>query len=95
MKKELEPFDTLSYKGHVYVIRTFEVICEGAKRTYTIAIETLFEAFGEDMDKWDEQAHALDQQIYFYLEGEKITLSGKEICEEHLDVPMKFVREII
>jgi hypothetical protein len=94
MKKKVKPFNLITYKGKVYVTRTFKVMYEGGTHTHTIAIETLMEAFGEDMDKWDEQANALDQQIYFYLEGEKITLSGKEICEQHLDIPMKFVREI-
>jgi hypothetical protein len=94
MKKKVKPFNTITYKGHVYVTRTFKVICEGESRTYTIAIETLSDAMGEDKEKHDTEANNIDNQIYFYLEGEKITLSGKEICEEHLDMPMKFVREI-
>ena len=94
MKKEIKPFNTVTYKGNVYVTRTFEVMFEGEKHTYTIAIDTLFEAFGDEWEEFGSEANKLDNQIYFYLEGEKITLSGKEICEEHLDVPMKFIKEI-
>ncbi len=91
MKKKVKPFNTLTYKGLAYITRTFVVVCEGVKRTYTISTEMLMEALGDEMDA---EANAIDESIYFYLEGEKITLSGKEICEQHLDTPMKFIREI-
>jgi hypothetical protein len=94
MKKKVKPFNTVTYKGLAYVTRTFVVMFEGEKHTFTIATELLSEAMGQEWDEWGSEAHKLDNQIYFYLEGEKITLSGKEICEKHLDEPMKFVREI-
>lgn len=94
--KKVKPFNTTIYKGLAYVTRTFKVILEGESETITIAIDTLSEALGGEKlgHVLDKEADAIDEQIYFYLEGEKITLSGKEICEQHLDEPMKFVREI-
>lgn len=85
----------VKYKGKNYRTRTFNVICEGEEQTYTIAEESLSEAFGEDYDKWDENAHAIDETIYYYLPDYLIkTLSPEEICEKHLDVEMEFVEEI-
>ena len=97
MKKKVKPFNTVTYKGKVYVTRTFDVILEGEKKRITIAIDTLENTLLDEgglLDEMNKEAEALDNEIYFYLEGELITLSGKEICEKHLDEPMKFVREI-
>lgn len=97
MKKDIKPFNTVTYKGNVYVTRTFDVILEGEKKTIIIAIDTLENSLLDEgglLDEMNKEAEALDNEIYFYLEGEKITLSGKEICEKHLDTPMKFIKEI-
>lgn len=88
--------DTIIYKGKEYPTRTFEVKYEGEKHTHTIATESLATAIGID-DDYDgslgDEEENIDQSIYFYVEDEVLLLDAKEICLEHLDIPMKFISE--
>jgi len=88
--------DTINYKGKEYPTRTFNVICEGDERTYTIATDSLAEAIGIN-DEYDgtlgDEEENIDQSIYFYVEDEVINLDAEEICKDHLDVEMEFVSE--
>lgn len=84
---------TVRYNGKDYLTRTFEVINDGFKESITIADEALMKAFGDDIAKWGDEANNIDEQIYFYLEVEKLELPASEIAEKHLDEPMEFVSE--
>jgi hypothetical protein len=89
--------NTLEYKGKSYPVRLLNLEYlkgEGEGRVkYRIASEELSDAFGEDIDEWDDVAQAIDQTVYMYLEPDKFRLSGKEIAESHLDIPFKFLYE--
>ena len=92
MEKKQRKF--VEYKGVKYPTRIFNVIVEGELEQYTISVESLSEAMGDDKEKHDTEANNIDNQIYFYVEDEIIDLTGEDICENHLDVPMVFVEEV-
>jgi hypothetical protein len=86
--------NTIKFKGIEYPTRTFIVICEDEKREYTIATESLSDAMGDDKEEYGTEANDIDNEIYFYVEDEVIELGADEICNDHLDVSMEFVKEI-
>lgn len=83
----------IKFKGKEYPTRTFVTSFEGRQATYTIATESLAEALGVG-DDLTGRAEDIDQSIYFYVEDEVIELGADEICNDHLDVSMEFVKEI-
>ena len=85
--------NTITYKKTKYPTRTFNVICEGEERTYTIATDSLYNAIEDKIEKWGSRENDIDCQIYFYVEDEVINLSAEEICKNHLDIEMTFVNE--
>lgn len=84
----------IKFNGKEYPSRTFEVICEGEERQYTISTESLSEAMGDDKEKHGTEANNIDNEIYFYVEDEVINLPAEEICKNHLDVEMVLFKEI-
>jgi hypothetical protein len=84
----------IKFKGKEYPTRTFIVICEDEKCEYTIATESLSDAMGDNKEKHGTKANDIDNEIYFYVEDEVIELGADEICNDHLDVSMEFVKEI-
>jgi hypothetical protein len=90
------PKYVVKYKDNEYRIRTFIVIeDDGAETQRTIATQSLSDAMGEDKEVWDTKANDIDCQIYYYVEDEQIDLSPEDICQFYLDMPMKFVDEIV
>ena len=86
--------NTIKFNGKNFRTRTFDVICEGASRTYTIAEEKLFFEFGENMDAWSDEANSIDQKIYFFVTDEQILFTAEKIVNDCLDVPMEFIKEV-
>jgi hypothetical protein len=96
---ELGIINSITYKDKKYPLRTLVISLpeEADKHTdedhlheYLIASEDLFNAFGEEMDDWDEAAHSIDQQVYYYVEPESFLLDGKEMAEDCLDEKFSF-----
>jgi len=87
--------ESIEYKGKKYPTRLFIVDNPefGEHQTIRIATDSLDIAMGNHL-KHGEEETKVDDQIYFYVEDEVIELSAEEICENHLDVPMKFIEEI-
>ena len=84
----------ITFKGKEYPIRTFIVLFEDEKHEYTIATESLSDAMGDDKEEFGTEANEIDNEIYFYVEDEVIELGADEICNDHLDESMEFVKEI-
>jgi hypothetical protein len=84
------------FKGVEYPTRTFVVESPefNDKRTYTISTESLSEALGDAKEEWDTPENDIDNTIYYYVEDEVIELTAEEICQNHLDIEMKFIEEI-
>ena len=84
------PFDTVTYEGKDYSVRTFhvEVIGHNHEAKYVIAPESL-------MDAMADKENDIDDMIYHYIQDEHFNLSAQEICEKHLDIPMKLIEEIL
>jgi hypothetical protein len=85
----------IKFKGKEYPTRTFVVEFDEMQHTYTIATESLAEALGvhsgEDLTG---RAEDIDQSIYYYVEDDQIELGADEICNDLLDIPMEFIKEI-
>lgn len=85
----------VTFRSKEYPVRTFEVIIDGEEETIVIATESLSEAMlNDDGDTYDNEGYNLDNEIYFYVSDEIINLDASKICEEHLDEPMEFVKEV-
>jgi hypothetical protein len=86
---------SIEYKGKRYPTRLFIVDNPefGEHQTIRIATDSLDVAMG-GYSKHSEEETEVDDQIYFYIGDEAIELPPEEICENHLDVPMKFIEEI-
>ncbi len=86
---------TIEYKGKQYPTRLFIVNNPefGENQTIRIANDSLDIAMGNHSNHGEEETN-VDDQIYFYVEDEVFDLSPEEICENHLDIPMKFIEEI-
>lgn len=85
----------VTYNGKQYKTRLFMVDNPefGEQQTIRISTDSLSEAMGGKVhDEGIEQD--IDDTIYFYVGDEVIDLDPREICESHLDVPMKFIEEI-
>lgn len=85
--------NTITFQGKEYPTRTFNVMFEGEKHTYTIATDSLYDALGDDKEKYGTEANEIDNEIYFYVEDEVIGLDATEICQDYLDEPMEFISE--
>jgi hypothetical protein len=94
--------DLIRYNSKDYKVRTFEVevLSEGYEAHYTIASESLIDDMrlttkneSEDFNPHSVE-YAIDGEIYHYIEDKLLDLSAIEICEKHLDMPMRFIREV-
>ena len=85
----------ITYKDKHYPVRMFTVASPELDGLHTIliSVQSLENALGENKEVHGTVEEDIDSTIYFFVEDEKINLSGKEICEKHLDVPMKFFIE--
>jgi len=88
--------DWVVFQGKRYPVRSLTVEhCEyGHPVTYVVAPETLL----DEMNKVDDMTQSLtlinlDNEIYHYVEDAAWHLTGKEICEKHLDMPFVFIEE--
>ncbi len=86
----------INFEGVEYPTRTFKVMSDefDDEQIFTIATESLDEALGDNKEEWDTEENNIDCTIYFYVEDKVINLDSKEICENHLDIEMKFIEEI-
>ena len=85
----------ITYKGKEYPPRTFVVEFDDMQSTYTIATESLADALGVHSDEGlTGRAEKIDDGIYYYVEDEEIGLGADEICNDLLDMPMEFIKEI-
>jgi hypothetical protein len=77
--------------GH-YRTRTFLVQLPemDEEQEITIAVDSLHTA----LENTDNLEGDIDDQIYFYVDDDKIHLRPEEICSKHLDEPIKFIEEI-
>lgn len=85
----------VTYKNKEYKTRLFLVDSPefGEQQTIRISTDSLEVAMGDKVhDEGIEQD--IDDTIYFYVADEVIDLDPTEICENHLDIPMKFIEEI-
>ena len=85
------------YKKNNYPSRTFVIKRKGWKHTETITISVA--SLESEMIKnrpslGSGTEQKIDEQIYFYVDDDKITLSAEEICNSHVDEPVKFIEEI-
>lgn len=85
----------ITYLGKHYPTRMFTVSSPelGGLHTILISTQSLQDALGENKEVHGTLEEEIDSTIYFFVEDDKINLSAKEICEKHLDVPMKFFIE--
>jgi hypothetical protein len=88
--------DWVVFQGKRYPVRDLTVEhCEyGDPVTYTVAPESLL----DEMNKVDDINQGLslinlDSEIYHYVDDAVWHLTGKEICEQHLDMPFVFIEE--
>jgi hypothetical protein len=86
---------TITYKGKHYPTRMFTVGSDelGGLSTILISVQSLQDALGENKEVHGTLEEEIDSSIYFFVEDDKFNLTPEEICENHLDVPMKFLIE--
>jgi hypothetical protein len=86
---------TIEYKGKQYPTRLFIVDNPefGENQTIRIGTYSLNSDMG-DAGSFGEEEELVDNKIYYYVDDNEIELSGEEICEHYLDIPMKFIEEI-
>ena len=58
-----------------------------------IAPQSLSDAMGNP-DEYGGVENSIDESIYFYVEDGVFLNDAKDICENHLDEPIKFYSEI-
>jgi hypothetical protein len=87
---------TITYKGKQYPIRMFIVdsVEFGDVQTILISVQTLSDTLGENKEVHGTVEEEIDSTIYFFVEDDKFNLSPEEICNNHLDIPMKFMAEL-
>jgi len=85
--------NTITYKGKEYPTRTFTVLFEEEEHTYTVSVDSLFTAFGDEWDIMGSEAQKVDNEIYFYVPDDVIDLSAFEICDKHLDEQMVLIKD--
>lgn len=94
-------YDKVTYDGVDYPVRTFkvEVIGHGYETSYVVAPESLLDAInkkeGDAYLDGNTEGSSVDSEIYHYVEDEVFNLSAKNICDKHLDIPMRLIEEII
>jgi hypothetical protein len=75
-----------------FPIREFRVeMSDGTIQDITIATESLEDSL-DIVDNPND--NSLDMEIYFYVQDDLINLPAEEICQEHLDEPLKFIEEL-
>lgn len=85
----------MNFNNKHFKTRTLKVEVGDNTRTYTIADESLLQEINSvTTSEAQLKGTNIDEQIYFYVDKGQLELPAKEICEKHLDVPMKFVEEI-
>lgn len=95
--------DTVKYLGIKYPLRTLTVEHESSvgNSEITIAPESLITNIQKTGDGYlgvegepeDIKGEYIDSKVYHYVDDEVFYNSAEEICEKHLDIPMKFVEE--
>jgi hypothetical protein len=87
---------TITYKGKHYPIRKFMVGSDelGGLQTILISVQTLSDALGGNKEVHGTVEEEIDSTIYFFVEDDKFNLSAEEICNNHLDIPMRFMAEL-
>ena len=73
------------YKGIEYPTRTFDIIIDGNNQTVTIATVLLSKAFGKNPDEWDDEAVAIDETLYFYVERKYWRKSDADVARYALN----------
>ena len=86
--------NTILFKDKEYPKRTLLVKIDGVKYLITIATESLSDAMGDEKEVFDTVANNIDNNIYFYILDELITLPPKELAENHLDTEITFIEEL-
>lgn len=81
------------YKGIEYPTRTFDVIIDGNAQTITVATDALSKAFGKDPDEWDDEAVAIDEQLYYYTERKYFRKSDADLARYGLDESFELAME--
>jgi hypothetical protein len=87
--------NVIEYKGKQYPTRFFIVNSPEFDEEQTIRIGTysLNSDLG-DAGSFGEEEELVDDEIYYYIDDSDFELTGEEICENHLDIPMEFIEEI-
>lgn len=76
---------SITYKGKEYPTRNITIIIDREPTCITIVQDSLSTAFGENPDKWDEEAKDIDEQIYFYVARGCFKKSDEYIAKHCLD----------
>jgi hypothetical protein len=87
--------NAIEYKGKEYPTRLFIVNNPefGENQTIRIGTYSLNSDLG-DAGSFGEEEELVDDEIYYYIDDSDFELTGEEICENHLDIPMEFIEEI-
>ena len=81
----------IKYKNNNYPSRTFMVELEGDTQEIMISVHSLSNAMGIKKEENNTEEQDIDDDIYFYVLDREIENDAKDICENHLDIPMKFL----
>jgi len=86
----------MKYKDIEYPTRTFTVHSdETGEEIITIAPESLGSLLIDgDGDPVDDEAEALDEQIYHYVPDRVMDYDPADICENALDIKFTFIEEL-
>lgn len=89
--------DSIDFEGVTYPVRTLKVTHgeDDFEHTYIIAPESMLDAIEEYREMNDDEDAEIDNVIYHYVQDEYFFEDAKYICENHLDIPMKLIEEII
>lgn len=81
----------ITHSKKEYPTRDFRVeMPDGSIMDITIATESLENV----LDIENPRDSDIDEEIYFYVEDHLIDLPAEEICQEHLDEPLKLIEEL-
>jgi hypothetical protein len=87
----------IEYRGELYPTRIFRVDNPefGEPQVIRISVMSLWENIMHGVNDLGSDEEIIDDEIYYYVDDEFIEYSADEICEKYLDIPMKFIEEII